>query len=141
MMPAQPRAFRDIDDIRAEKLKRLIWLLVFGTVLVLVSVFTRLIDRIRDTKLTELNNVRMFLFLLVVFIVMATYLLLNSTPTGDRADNMRTEHPYVAYPMTFVFLILIGLTFSIFTTLMAASGVLFFFSFWGFLINLLLLLA
>ena len=72
---------------------------------------------------------------------MAVYLLLNTTPTGDRAQNMRTEHPYVAYPMTFAFLILIGLSFSIFTTLLAAVGLVFFVAFWGFFFNALLALA
>ena len=141
MTAGTPRAFHDMDMVRAEKLRRLIWTIVFGAILILITLLTRIIDRLPDINLRSFNNIRLFIVLFFVFIVLATYLLIFTTNGEDRANNMINEHPYAAYSMAFVFLILVGLTFSIFTTLMQASGVIFFIAFWGFLFNLLLLLA
>jgi hypothetical protein len=115
--------------------RRLIWALICGVTLFLIGRARRVDQLFVAQRAASTKSFRCFLLSLAVIVAIAAYLLPNTSKVGDRAENMKNEHPVAAYSMAAAAVVLFFSSFIFWADLLGLIGILFFIAFWGFLLN------
>lgn len=136
--PREPEALQK--ESKHDKFKlRFAKMLLFGTLLMVLSRTTHIRQKFVDGNFTAKNSFRFGCLTLVCLVGCATFLVIKTPRNGDLAENMIKYYPIAAYSMTASALILLLVTFGIFTDLIGALGIVYFIGFWGLVINFIMI--
>lgn len=135
-----------IDDRRRREfwMRNILWCLITGAGLFLIGWQMHIVTRFQRRNFIQKNSFRFCVIMFFLFIIVACYLLFKTKtphPGEDRARTMQRDYPIAAYSMTALSLILIVGSFIFFTDILGAFGILYFFCFWGFLINFIFVIS
>lgn len=139
----QPRVF---DDRKRKEflLRNILWCLITGSGLFLISWQMHIIRRFKKGNYIEKNSFRFCVIILFLLIIVGAYLAFvtkSTSPDEDRSHVMHRDYPIAAYSLTALALIMIVGSFILFTDILGAFGILFFFCFWGFFFNFIFVLS